>query len=251
MSNYILSCCSTADLSEEHFRKRDIHYICFHYFLDGKAYDDDLGKSLSFDDFYKAMAQGAETKTSQINADEFIEYFTPFLEAGLDILHITLSTGISGVYNSAVIAGRELSEKYPERKIYIVDSLGASSGYGLLMDRLADLRDDGMDIDTLYQWAQDHRLELHHWFFSTDLPFYDKGGRKMEAHAKGGLGYNGKCFISNSACIEDAKAVAELVEKHFPLLDGPVQIYSVGTTIGSHTGPGTVALFFWGDQRMD
>ena len=70
MSNYILSCCSTADLSEEHFRKRDIHYICFHYFLDGKAYDDDLGKSLSFDDFYKAMAQGAETKTSQINADE-------------------------------------------------------------------------------------------------------------------------------------------------------------------------------------
>ena len=73
----------------------------------------------------------------------------------------------------------------------------------------------------------------------------------METHAKGGRGYNGKCFISNSACIEDAKAVAELVEKRFPLLDGPVQIYSVGTTIGSHTGPGTVALFFWGDHRMD
>ncbi len=295
MADYILSCCSTADLSEEHFTARDIHYICFHYFLDGKAYDDDLGKSLSFDAFYKAMENGAETKTSQINADEFIEYFAPFLEQGLDILHVTLSTGISGVYNSAVIAQKELQEKYPDRKIYIADSLGASSGYGLLMDRLADLRDEGMDIDALYQWAQDHRLELHHWFFSTDLTFYVKGGRiskaagwfgtmlkicpllnmdnrgrliprhkirgkssviqgivkKMEEHARGGLGYNGKCFISNSACINDAKAVAQLIEKRFPLLDGPVQIYSVGTTIGSHTGPGTVALFFWGDQRMD
>ena len=132
---YILSCCSTADLSREHFESRDIHYICFHFFLDGKAYPDDLGESIPFDKFYAAMANGADTRTSQINTDEFIAYFTPFLEEGKDILHVSLSSGISGVSNSATLAAKELSEKYPERKILIVDSLGASSGYGLIMDK--------------------------------------------------------------------------------------------------------------------
>ena len=144
---YILSCCSTADLSREHFESRDIHYICFHFFLDGKAYKDDLGESIPFDKFYAAMANGAETRTSQINTEEFIAYFTPFLEEGKDILHVSLSSGISGVSNSATLAAKELSEKYPERKILIVDSLGASSGYGLIMDKLADLRDEGRIID--------------------------------------------------------------------------------------------------------
>ena len=147
MGDYIISCCSTADLSKEHFEKRDIHYICFHFYLNGKPYTDDLGQSISFDAFYKAMADGAETKTSQVNDDEFVAYFTPFLEQGKDILHVCLSSGISGVYNSAVIAQKQLQEKFPERKIYIVDSLGASSGYGLIMDALADLRDGGMGID--------------------------------------------------------------------------------------------------------
>lgn len=291
----MLSCCSTADLTEEHFRDRNISYICFHFYLDGKPYPDDLGKTIPFDRFYEAMARGAETKTSQVNADEFISYFTPFLEKGMDVLHVCLSSGLSGVYNSANVAKETLQEKYPDRKIYILDSLGASSGYGLLMDKLADLRDGGMGIDEIYAWAKDHRLELHHWFFSTDLSFYVKGGRiskpagwfgtvlkicpllnmdnlgrlipryklrgkknavkaivdRMEEHAQDGLNYSGKCYISQSACYEDARAVADLVEARFPKLNGPVEIYSVGTTIGSHTGPGTVALFFWGDERRD
>ncbi len=295
MGDYIISCCSTADLSKEHFEKRDIHYICFHFYLNGKPYADDLGQSISFDAFYKAMADGAETKTSQVNDDEFVAYFTPFLEQGKDILHVCLSSGISGVYNSAVIAQKQLQEKFPERKIYIVDSLGASSGYGLIMDTLADLRDGGMGIDDLHEWVETHKLELHHWFFSTDLTFYVKGGRiskvagwfgtalricpllnmdnlgrliprekirtkrkviariveQMQAHVRNGADYNGKCFISQSACYEDAKAVADLVEAAFPKLNGKVLINSVGTTIGSHTGPGTVALFFWGDQRTE
>jgi DegV family protein with EDD domain len=293
MKKYILSCCSTADLTEEHFKKREIKYICFHFSLDGKDYLDDLGKSISFEEFYNAMANGAETQTSQVNVSEFINYFTPFLEQGLDILHVCLSSGLSGVYNSANIAKTELMEKYPDRKIFIADSLGASSGYGLLMDKLADLRDSGMEIDDLYNWTNNHKLELHHWFFSTDLSFYVKGGRishtagwigsvlnicpllnmdylgrliprqkcrgkkkvineivnKMENHAKNGLDYNGKCYISNAGCIEDAHEVAKLVEKKFSKLNGKVEINSVGTTIGSHTGPGTVALFFWGDVR--
>lgn len=294
MSDYILSCCSTADLSEQHFTQRDIHYICFHFYLNGKPYADDLGKSISFEDFYQAMADGADTKTSQVNEDEFTAYFTPFLEQGKDILHVCLSSGISGVYNSAVLAQQQLQEKYPERKILIVDSLGASSGYGLFMDALADKRDSGMALDDLYQWALDNRLRLHHWFFSTDLTFYVRGGRiskasgffgtllqicpllnmdaeghlvprekirtkkrvisriveQMDAHAEGGLDYDGKCYISQSACLADAQAVAALVEERFPHLNGKVLINSVGTTIGSHTGPGTVALFFWGDERQ-
>lgn len=295
MKPYVLSCCSTADLSAEHFEKRDISYICFHYYLDGKCYPDDLGKTIPFDKFYDAMANGAETKTSQINAEEFIAYFTPFLEAGQDILHLCLSSGITSVVNSAHIAQMELQEKFPERKIYIVDSLGASSGFGLLVDKLADLRDGGMGIDELRDWAEAHKLNVHHWFFSTDLSFYVKGGRiskasgwfgtvlnicpllnmnekgqlipryklrgkkaviraiveKMKENADGGTAYNGKCFISNSGCYEDARAVADLVEEAFPNLDGPVEINSIGTTIGSHTGPGTVALFFFGKERVD
>ena len=154
MSSYVLSCCSTADLTKEQFTKRDISYICFHYELDGVQYMDDLGESMPFDKFYQAMADGADTKTSQINASEFEEYFEPFLKEGKDILHVTLSSGISGVYNSANIAKDILEERYPDRKIYIVDSLAASSGYGLFMDRLADLRDNGMGIEELTHWGK-------------------------------------------------------------------------------------------------
>ncbi len=294
MNDYIISCCSTADLTQEHFDQRKIHYICFHFMLDNVSYPDDLGKSIPFKEFYQKMADGADTKTSQINAEEFIEYFRPFLENGQDILHITLSSGISGVYNSACIARDSLLEEFPDRKIYIADSLGASSGYGLFMDAVADQRDKGMDLDTLYQWVQDNRLLLNHWFFSTDLTFYIKGGRisktagtvgnllnicpllnvnnegkliprekirtkrkvikeivnKMEECARDGLAYNGKCYISHSACYEDARAVADLIEARFPSLNGKVEIYNIGTVIGSHTGPGTVALFFWGKERQ-
>ncbi|MDD6024324.1 MAG: DegV family protein [Oscillospiraceae bacterium] len=292
---YQLSCCSTADLTREHFESRNIAYICFHYEMDGVSYSDDLGQSIPFDKFYAAMAAGAETKTAQVNVDEYMAYFKTFLEEGKDILHLTLSSGISGSYNSACAARDILQESYPERKIYVLDSLAASSGFGLLMDKLADLRDEGMGIDELYAWAKSHRLQVHHWFFTTDLTFFIKGGRvskvsgwfgtklkicpllnvdntghliprhklrgkakvieaivdKMVEHAQGGTDYSGKCYMCNSACLEDAKAVAELVEKKFPKLNGKVEINDIGTTIGSHTGPGTVALFFWGDERVD
>ena len=293
MSDYILSCCSTADLSKEHLDSRDIQYVYFHYFLDEKEYPDDLGQSMPFDKFYQAMADGAMTRTAQVNISEYLDYFTPFLEAGKDILHLTLSSGISGSYNSAVNAANIARERYPDRKIYVVDSLAASSGYGLLMDALADKRDAGMDIDALRDWAEENRLRLHHWFFSTDLTFFVRGGRiskaagvfggvlnicplmnvdymgrliprekirtkkkviraivdKMEQCADGGLDYDGKCYMSNSACLEDAQEVARLVEERFPKLNGKVLINSIGTVIGSHTGPGTVALFFWGKKR--
>ena len=172
MNEYILSCCSTADLSETHFRSRSISYICFHYELDGVQYLDDLGRSMPFDRFYDAMTGGADTRTSQINVEEYSTYFEPFLQEGKDILHLSLSSGISGSINSAMVARDTLLERYPDRKIYIVDSLAASSGYGLLMDRLADLRDAGQSLEEVHAWVLANRLKLNHWFFSTDLTFW-------------------------------------------------------------------------------
>lgn len=293
MRDYVLSCESTVDLSRKYLEARGISYICYPYELDGKLYQDDLGTTIPYDQFYAAMAAGAETRTAQINAYEFAEYFEPFLQAGKDVLHLCLSSGITGVINSAQIAKQNLEEKYPGRKIYLVDSLAASSGCGLLMDKLADLRDGGADIDTLYEWTERNKLRMHHWFFSTDLSFYVKGGRiskaagtfggllgicpllnvsmdgklilrekirskkkviqaivdKMEQYADQGLGYSERCYISHSGCLEDAYRVADLVEARFPNIRGGVEINDIGTTIGSHTGPGTVALFFWGTPR--
>ena len=295
MRDYVLSCCSTADLTHEHFESRDIHYICFHYFLDGKEYPDDLGQSVPFAQFYDAMSKGADTRTAQVSIGEYVDYFTPFLEQGKDIVHVSLSSGLSGTVNAARNAALIVKERFPERNVYVIDSLGASSGYGLLMDGAADKRDEGLSAEELAKWIEENRLKLHHWFFSTDLSFYVKGGRvsktaaffggmldicpllnmdnlgrliprykirtkkkviktivdKMEECARDGLDYDGKCYICNSACFEDARQVADLVEARFPKLNGKVEIYNIGTTIGSHTGPGTVALFFWGSERVN
>ena len=295
MKEYILSCCSTADLTKEHFLSRSINYICFHYALDGVEYSDDLGETIPFDEFYARMSQGADTRTSQVNISEYVDYFSAFAEAGKDIVHVCLSSGISGTINSARNAALIIKERYPDCTIHIVDSLGASSGYGLLMDALADRRDEGMSAEELVNWAEDNRLRDHHWFFSTDLSAYVRGGRisktaavfgglleicpllnmdnqgrliprakvrtkkkvineivaRMEQFADDGLDYSGKCYISQSACYEDARQVADMIEARFPKLNGKVEINSVGTTIGAHTGPGTVALFFWGKERTE
>lgn len=295
MDRFVLTCCSTADMPHEYFQERNIPYVCFHYTMDGKEYPDDLGKTMPFAEFYRRIEGGAMPTTSQVSVGQFLNFFEPFLKEGKDVLHVTLSSGLSGSYNSALAAQAQLRENYPQRKLHIVDSLGASSGYGLLLHMLADLRDQGKDIDSAYSWAEENKLRINHWFFSTDLSHYKRGGRisaaaaimgsllrvcpllnmshegklvprykirskkrviieivkKMELHAENGLAYNGKCFISNSACQEDAREVADLVEATFPSLDGPVMINSVGTVIGSHTGPGTVALFFVGDKRVD
>ena len=295
MAEYVISTCSTFDLTREYAKERDIHYINFHYSRDGVMCEDDLFQSVEPHAFYQSMVDGAEMITSQVNSAEFIEYFRGFLKEGKDILHLSLSSGISGVFNSACAAATTLRGEFPERKIYIVDTLAASGGMGLLADRAADLRDEGYTLDSLYEWVEDNKLRLHHWFFSTDLTFYIKGGRvsklsgaiggvlgicpllnvsadgkliprakirpkkkviyeivkRMEEHAEGGYDYDGKVFITQSDCMEDAKAVADLVASKFPKMNGEVRITSIGTVIGSHTGPGTVALFFWGDKRED
>ena len=295
MPQYVITCCSTADMPYDYFQKRNIPFVCFHFTLDGKEYPDDLGKTVSFDEFYRKIAAGALPTTSQVNVQEFIDFFEPYLAQGLDILHISLSSGLSGAYNSALLACQQQLQKYPDRRILIVDSLGASSGSGLLVDLAADLRDGGASLDEVHTWVEENKLNIHHWFFSSDLSHYRRGGRlsamsaavgtilsicplmnmndqgqliphekvrgkkqviaeivrKMEEHAQNGVNYSGKCFISHSACYDDARRVADLIEERFPHLNGKVMINCVGMVIGSHTGPGTVALFFVGDRRID
>jgi DegV family protein with EDD domain len=294
MSDFVITSCSTADMPLDYFQKRNIPYVCFHFTMDGKEYPDDLGQSMPFEVFYQRIADGAMPTTSQVNVEQFIGFFEPFLQKGMDILHISLSSGLSGSYNSALMAREQLLPKYPDRKIRVVDSLGASSGYGMLLDRAVDMHETGSSLDEIFGWLEENKLTIHHWFFSTDLTHYKRGGRisaasafvgnllnicplmnmdhlghliprekirgkkkvireivhKMEEHAVDGINYSGKCFISNSACYDDARAVADLIEAEFPKLNGRVMINSVGTVIGSHTGPGTVALFFFGDKRV-
>ena len=295
MADYILSGCSAADLTKEHFERINVKYICFHYMMDDVLYPDDLGATMSAEEFYRRMSEGAITKTSQVNIAEYVDYFSAFCEQGKDIVHVTLSSGISGTYNSARSAALIVRERYPARQIHIIDSLGASSGYGLLLDSAAAMRDKGLSARELANWIVENRLKVHHWFFSTDLSSYVRGGRisktaaffggvfeicpllnmddagrlvprqkirtkknvireivqRMVENAEGGTDYDGKCFISMSACREDAEEVARLVEEKFPKLSGKVLINNIGGLIGAHTGPGTVALFFWGGERVD
>ena len=154
MKNYVLTCCSTVDLPADYFKKRDVPFISYHFILDDKEYIDDLGKTISYEDFYQKMKEGAMPRTSQINTEEFINFFEPFLKEKKDILHIAFSSGLSGTYNSACLARDELKEKYPERKIIIIDSLAASLGYGLLVDAALDLRDNGENIEKIANWFE-------------------------------------------------------------------------------------------------
>ena len=295
MSAYVLTCESTADRPRSYFDERDIKVVYFHYELDGVMHEDDLYQSISPERFFADIKAGAMPKTSQVSVGEYTEFWEPELKAGRDILHVTLSSGISGSYGSATIAARDLAERYPDRTIRVIDSLAASAGYGLLMEYLADLRDEGKPLEEVAAWAEEHKLNVHHWFFSTDLTSFKRGGRisatsallgtalkicplmnvdyqgkliprekirtkkkamvemvkTMMAHVDGGSSYTGKCCFSQSACREDAEAVAELIVQEIPQLAGKITINDIGTVIGSHTGPGTVALFFMGDKRVD
>jgi DegV family protein with EDD domain len=279
----------------EYFSRRGVPVAFYHFQMNGAEYPDDFGKSMSFRDFYRAISDGAMPITSQVNTEAFVELFEPILADGMDVIHITLSSGITGSVNSARVAREELLKRYPDRKLYVVDSLAASSGYGLLLDGALDMRDGGMGVDELHAWLEEKKYYLHHWFFTSDLRHLKRGGRvsstsavvgtllnicpllnvsstghliprskergkkrviaamvdKMRAHATGGVNYSGKCFISHSACLDDAEAVASLIRSTFPNIDGDILINDVGTVIGAHTGPGTVALFFWGDKRVD
>lgn len=292
--SYVLSSCSACDLSVELINKYKIHYLGFHYVVNGKSYTDDLGRSMTLSKFYQYIRNGADTSTSQVSVGEYVDHFREILTTGQDILHTCLSSGISSTVQSANAAAEMLKSEFPDRRIFIIDSLCASSGFGLFNVMLAQKRDEGMDIEELYHWAMEHRKDIQHWFCSTDLTYYIKGGRvskvsgilggifeicpllcvspegklkviskvrtkkkvltalvdKMEQHADNGKRYSGRCYISHSDCLADAESVRDQILERFWYVK-EVRIFDIGTTIGCHTGTGTVALFFTGDERED
>lgn len=293
MAGYVITCCSTCDLSGAHMEKLGVDFGTYHYIIDGVDHLDDLYRSVTPKEFYGTIDAGAMPTTSQVTPEELIAVIEPHLKAGKDVLHIEFSSGLSGGYASALAAQKELAPKYPERKFYVVDSLAASSGYGLLVDKAAELKEGGMGIDELRNWLEENKLRLRHWFFSTNLQHFKRGGRIsgasaaigtllgvcpvmdvnsegklivrkkamgkkkairemfsiMCAQAEGGSDYRDKVFMSTSMAYDDARAIADLAEANFPKMNGKVEINDIGTVIGSHTGPGTVALFFFSSDK--
>ncbi len=291
--SFILSCESTVDLPYSYVSGRDISVLFYSYTVDGKEFPDDMGRDPeALPRFYKFLEGGKLPTTSQINLFKYKEYFEELLREG-DVLHIAFGSGMTASVNNAFAAADMLREEYPERKIIVIDSLCSSSGYGLLVDGAADMRDGGRSMEEIEQWVIENRGKVHHQFFSTDLKYYRRSGRMsgatatigailsicpimrlddgghiiaydkvrgkknairqtvavMEEHADNGTRYSGKCWICHSNCLADAEETRDAVREHFPNISGEIKICDIGTIIASHCGPGTVAVFFFGDER--
>lgn len=247
------------------------------------------GREMGFSDFYNLLRQGKVATTAQINFIRYTEIFEPILKAGKDLLYICFSSGLSGSYNSALAAAQGLRESYPDRKIVVTDSLSASMGEGLLVYLAVQEKKKGKAIEEVEQWLMDNRCKLCHWFTVDDLNHLKRGGRVSAASAFVGTMLNIKpvlhvdneghlipmekvrgrrksldalvehmaqtaidpqkqvIFVSHGDCPEDAAYVAGQVKERFGVQE--LYINFIGPVIGSHSGPGTVALFFLGTER--
>lgn len=292
-TSFILSCESTVDLPFSYVSSRQIPVLFYSYTVDGAEYTDDmLRDSAALPRFYQFLANGKLPATSQLNEYQYLEFFERLLLQG-DVLHIAFGTGMTQSCLNAERAAAQLRQKYPDRRLTVIDSLCSSSGYGMLVDYAADMRDEGRSMQEIEQWVMEKRHQVHHQFYSTELSHYRRSGRMsgatatiatilgicpimrlddkgriiayskvrgkahaiqttidtMEAHAQGGRAYNGKCFISHSHCEEDALKTKQALLERFPNLHD-VQVFDIGTIIAAHCGPGTVAVFFLGDDRQ-
>ena len=294
MQSFQLSCESTVDLPYSYVHGRDIPVLFYNYTVDGVQYLDDMGRDPeALPRFYRFLEDGKLPSTSQLNMVQYMEFFEPLLEKG-DLLHIAFGSGMTNSVANAFRAAELLREKYPNRRLVVIDSLCSSSGYGLLVDGAADMRDEGRTMEEIEAWVMSVRNRVHHQFFSTDLKLFRRSGRvsgaaatvgtilsicpimrlddrgaiiaydkvrgkknaiartvdTMEKHAVGGVGYADKCFICHSNCLAEAEAVKAAVQTRFPHIKGDIRINDIGTIIASHSGPGTVAVFFFGDERQ-
>lgn len=290
---FTLSCCSTVDLPYSYMADRDIPVLFYTYVVDGREYVDDMGRDPeALPRFYRFLEEGKLPQTSQINVGTYLTFFEKLLQKG-DLLHIAFTSGQSGSVHNAMLAAKELQEKYPERKLIVIDSLCSSSGYGMLVDTVADLRDEGKSIEEAAQWVRENRNTVHHQFFSSNMTQFRRTGRvsgaaamvatimsicpimrldsagaikaygkvrgkkkavettieAMAKHAQGGENYDKRCYVCHSQCPEDAQMLIDGLEARFPRIKGKIRLCDIGTIIGSHSGPGTVAVFFYGDER--
>ena len=292
---FVLSCESTVDLPYSYVSGRGIPVLFYAYSINGQEYHDDMGRDpQALPKFYRFLEEGVLPSTSQINTYRYREYFEGLLkEREGDVLHIAFGSGMTPSVVNAQAAAEQLGEEYPNRKIVVIDSLCSSSGYGLLVDEAADMRDRGCTMEEIAQWVTENRQKVHHQFFSTDLKFFRRSGRmsgatatvatilnicpimrlddtghiiaydkvrgkknairrtlrEMEEHAQGGAQYAGKCWVCHSNCLVEAQETREALRSHFPNIKGEIRICDIGTIIASHCGPGTVAVFFFGDER--
>ena len=238
---------------------------------------------------YQSMRDGESASTAAVNPDGWASVMEPVLAAGEDILVLTFSSGLSTTYQSAVIAASDLKEKYPQRKIFVVDTLCASLGEGLFVWHACKKRDEGMSLEELTAWCEDNKLKLCHWFTVDDLMYLKRGGRVSAATALVGTmlqikpvmhvdneghlikvgtargrkasinalaakmgetvlpGVNDTVFICHGDCMDDAQYLASLVKEKYGVKE--VLIYYTGAVIGSHSGPGTLAVFYLGEHR--
>jgi len=245
---------------------------------------------LSSHDFYEMLRAGKTSTTTQINIEVFKEEMRPYLEKGLDVLYLGFSSGLSSTFNSARLAAAELTEDFPDRKIIIVDTLAASMGEGLLVYHAAMKKKQGMSLEETAAFVEENKLHLAHWFTVDDLNHLKRGGRVSGAAALIGTMLNIKpvlhvddeghlipvdkvrgrrnslaelvshmektalspveqtVFISHGDAPEDAQYVEKLVRERFGVKT--VYINPIGPVIGTHSGPGTVALFFLASKRL-
>jgi DegV family protein with EDD domain len=290
VSTYTIITDSTTDLTPALIQDLELQVIPMCYIMDGKTYRNiPGGGSMDEPAFYQKLRNGIMSTTTQINSDEFIQVFTPILEAGQDILYIAFSSGLSGTCQSALIAKRQLQETFPERRVEVFDSLCASMGEGLLVYLAAKRRLAGESMDQVLSWLQENVLSLCHWFTVDDLNHLKRGGRVSTATAFVGtmLGIKPVLHVDNEGHLIPVTKVrgrkqsldalvkqmeetvvnpeeqtvfishgdcledAKYVEEKIKTKLGvkEVVINYIGPVIGAHSGPGTVALFFLGKER--
>lgn len=290
----ILSCESTVDEPYSRVADRNIPILFYTYTVDEKIYVDDMGKDpKSLDRFYGFLKEGKFPETSQINVAQYHDFFEELLKKD-DVLHIAFGSGMTQSVNNAFLAAEDLKEEFPDRKLIVIDSTCSSSGYGMLVDYAADMRDAGKSMEEIAKWVEDHKRNIHHQFYSTDLKYFKRTGRVsgpmaflgavlnicpimrlndegkiiaydkvrgekraiaytvnfMKEHAIDGTKYSGKCYICNSRDEASAKLLKQSIVKEFPKLkEKDIEIFDIGPIIAAHSGPGTVAVFFLGDER--
>ena len=287
MANFKIITDSGCDLSAEMLQELQVDRVSLSVLFQGESRPDSVDAGVQ--EFYNGLRAGEVATTSAVNPDGWAAVMEPVLRAGQDALVLTFSSGLSTTYQSAVIAANELMEQYPQRKIYVVDTLCASLGQGLLVWYACRKRDEGMELEALRDWVEANKLHLCHWFTVDDLMFLKRGGRVSAATAVVGTmlqikpvlhvddeghlvnvakargrkasidalakkvseladGYNNETmFISHGDCAEDAAYLAKVLKEKHGVKH--VHIGYVGAVIGSHAGPGVLALFFLGNHR--
>ena len=290
MSNFVIVTDSCCDLTHQLAQEMDLAVIHLNVLVENKTYTNWLDwRDISAKDFYDLMRAEKTASTSAPSIGDFVHVFEPILQDGKDILYLGFSSALSSTVSTGMLAAQELMEQYPDRKAYVVDTLCASLGEGLLVWYACRKRDEGMSLETLRDWVEASKLNICHWFTVDDLMFLKRGGRvsattalvgtmlqvkpvlhvDSEGHlinvskARGrkasidalakkaaelGEGFdNETMFISHGDCAEDARYLADVLKEKLGVKH--VHINHVGAVIGSHAGPGVLALFFLGKHR--